>query len=226
MSEIDMNYIILVADCLHVVAILPLLANMKFNKTLGISQNTLLLFAMAFGARFFDIFLGSCMHANVYLITTFIAGSYAFMAIFFFFFSTTDDRKTDRFSFVRILVPSTLCGILLNHVTLGNHGIVSWDQLEPCELTWATSIYMEAAAIVPQYQMIKTIQEGRPVRRYVIFLILYRILYTVDGIYRYYFEDHTDPISFFCGLVEIAVLLKTFLTIRHMAALKKPRLTV
>ncbi|XP_030749678.1 ER lumen protein-retaining receptor 1-like [Sitophilus oryzae] len=227
----EMNIFTYVGDVFHLAAILTLLATIKLNNSCaGVSFKTQILLAIVFTVRYLDIFLGN-FSKYLYLDfmkSLFIALSYTTLAIIYFNYYSSYERSKDNCSIIYILLPTLLYGFLLNYVTL-EYGVNSWKQflLHPLEISWAFSIYLEALAIIPQYLMILNTKNGEPVRKYIIFLALYRIFYIGNWIYRYFNENHNDPISFFSGLLQVTILLKATIAIRHFGVVsaKKQLLT-
>lgn len=92
-----------------------------------------------------------------------------------------------------------------------------WECL-PCKLTtgpdavahhvslqilWTFSIYLESVAILPQLFMISKTGEAETITtHYLFFLGLYRALYLVNWIWRFYFEGFFDLIAVVAGVVQ------------------------
>lgn len=68
---------------------------------------------------------------------------------------------------------------------------------------WTFSIYLESVAILPQLFMISKTGEAETITtHYLFFLGLYRALYLVNWIWRFYFEGFFDLIAVVAGVVQ------------------------
>lgn len=73
----------------------------------------------------------------------------------------------------------------------------------PLQILWTFSIYLESVAILPQLFMISKTGEAETITtHYLFFLGLYRALYLVNWIWRFYFEGFFDLIAVVAGVVQ------------------------
>lgn len=75
--------------------------------------------------------------------------------------------------------------------------------LFPVQILWTFSIYLESVAILPQLFMISKTGEAETITtHYLFFLGLYRALYLINWIWRFYFEGFFDMIAIVAGVVQ------------------------
>lgn len=71
------------------------------------------------------------------------------------------------------------------------------------QVTWAFSIYLEAGAILPQLFMVAKTGEAENITSHYLFALgIYRGLYILNWIYRYYTEGHLDLIAVVAGVIQ------------------------
>ena len=71
------------------------------------------------------------------------------------------------------------------------------------QVLWSFSIWLEAVAIFPQLYMLQTTGEAETINaHYLAALGLYRALYLVNWIYRYYTEGYVDWIVWIAGTIQ------------------------
>lgn len=71
------------------------------------------------------------------------------------------------------------------------------------QILWTFSIYLESVAILPQLFMISKTGEAETITtHYLFFLGLYRALYLINWIWRFYFEGFFDLIAVVAGVVQ------------------------
>ena len=75
------------------------------------------------------------------------------------------------------------------------------------EIFWTFSIYLEVVAILPQLYMLHRLHhDGQEpdalIWHYIFALGLYRGIYILNWIYRYYYEGFYDPIAICAGCVQ------------------------
>lgn len=71
------------------------------------------------------------------------------------------------------------------------------------QILWTFSIYLESVAILPQLFMISKTGEAETITtHYLFFLGLYRALYLINWIWRFYFEGFFDMIAIVAGVVQ------------------------
>ncbi|XP_049494893.1 ER lumen protein-retaining receptor 2 isoform X3 [Panthera uncia] len=128
-------------------------------------------------------------HAVLNLI--YIACSYATVYLIYMKFKATYDGNHDTFRVEFLVVPVGGLSFLVNH------------DFSPLEILWTFSIYLESVAILPQLFMISKTGEAETITtHYLFFLGLYRALYLVNWIWRFYFEGFFDLIAVVAGVVQ------------------------
>ena len=71
------------------------------------------------------------------------------------------------------------------------------------QILWTFSIYLEAVAILPQLFMISKTGEAETITSHYLFALgMYRALYIVNWVYRYYYEGFFDIIAVVAGCVQ------------------------
>uniref|UniRef100_A0ACB8FM32 ER lumen protein-retaining receptor 2 n=1 Tax=Sphaerodactylus townsendi TaxID=933632 RepID=A0ACB8FM32_9SAUR len=121
----------------------------------------------------------------------YIACSYATIYLIYMKFKATYDGNHDTFRVEFLVVPVGGLSFLVNH------------DFSPLEILWTFSIYLESVAILPQLFMISKTGEAETITtHYLFFLGLYRALYLINWIWRYYFEGFFDLIAVVAGVVQ------------------------
>jgi ER lumen protein retaining receptor len=76
-----------------------------------------------------------------------------------------------------LLIPTVVLSLLLNH------------EFAAMEILWTLSIYLESVAILPQLFMVQKTGEAESITSHYLFALgIYRFLYILNWVYRYYFE--------------------------------------
>ena len=71
------------------------------------------------------------------------------------------------------------------------------------QILWTFSIYLESVAIMPQLYMISKTGEAETITSHYLFALgLYRGLYIVNWVWRYYTEQFYDWIAIVAGVVQ------------------------
>lgn len=95
-------------------------------------------------------------------------------------------KKKNYNTFLHLVAMSTIC--LLVCLT---------------QILWTFSIYLESVAILPQLFMISKTGEAETITtHYLFFLGLYRALYLINWVWRFYFEGFFDMIAIVAGVVQ------------------------
>jgi ER lumen protein retaining receptor len=101
------------------------------------------------------------------------------------------DPAIDTFKIEYLLGPSFLLGMLFNY------------SFTPLEILWAFSIYLESVAILPQLFMVQRTGEAEAITtHYMAALGMYRGLYILNWIWRWFSEGSWDPVAVAAGLVQ------------------------
>ncbi|XP_009075396.1 PREDICTED: ER lumen protein-retaining receptor 2, partial [Acanthisitta chloris] len=165
----------------------------------GISGKSQLLFALVFTTRYLDLFTSFISLYNTSMKLIYIACSYATVYLIYMKFKATYDGNHDTFRVEFLIVPVGGLSFLVNH------------DFSPLEILWTFSIYLESVAILPQLFMISKTGEAETITtHYLFFLGLYRALYLVNWIWRYYFEGFFDLIAVVAGVVQTVLYCDFF----------------
>uniref|UniRef100_A0A2K6TCI3 ER lumen protein-retaining receptor n=1 Tax=Saimiri boliviensis boliviensis TaxID=39432 RepID=A0A2K6TCI3_SAIBB len=187
-----MNIFRLTGDLSHLAAIVILLLKIwKTRSCAGISGKSQLLFALVFTTRYLDLFTSFISLYNTSMKVIYLACSYATVYLIYLKFKATYDGNHDTFRVEFLVVPVGGLSFLVNH------------DFSPLEILWTFSIYLESVAILPQLFMISKTGEAETITtHYLFFLGLYRALYLVNWIWRFYFEGFFDLIAVVAGVVQ------------------------
>lgn len=202
-----MNLILLTADTFHVLSFFFILYKIfRTQNVIGISRNTQDLILCVFLLRYVD------------LAWNFVSAYNSFMQVFCIFCSAmvsiymrigrcakTYEVDRDRIKKLYIFVPCALAAIFIEfyeylHVPL--HLFLTRKRI--CDYMWTTSLLVEAFAIIPQLYLSQTYGVVENLTsHYMASLGMYRALYTINWIYRSYYENHpTDTIVWGTGIVQ------------------------
>ncbi|XP_014672890.1 PREDICTED: ER lumen protein-retaining receptor 2 [Priapulus caudatus] len=210
-----MNVFRLSGDVSHLLAILILLMKIwKTRSCAGISGKSQILFALVYTTRYLDLFTSFISPYNTAMKVFFIASSYATIYLIYLKFKATYDRNHDTFRMEFLVLPVLVLAFVVNH------------DFTPLEILWTFSIYLESVAILPQLFMVsKTGQAETITSHYLFALGMYRALYIVNWVYRYYFEGFYDLIAIIAGVVQ-TVLYCDFFYLYVTKVLKGKQLTL
>lgn len=193
-----MNIFRFAGDMTHLLSVVVLLLKIQATRSCrGISLKTQELYALVFSTRYLDLFFNFVSLYNSVMKVVFLATSY--MILYYMRFHRvvrlTYDKDQDTFR-SSVLIGLSFVLALLVHMTL-----------TPFEILWTFSIYLEAVAIFPQLFLLRRTQNiDNLTGNYVFLLGLYRGLYILNWIYRYFTERHYRQI-----LVWIAGIVQTVL---------------
>jgi len=114
-------------------------------------------------------------------------------------FRPSHDPAIDTFKIEYLLGPSLILGLIFHY---------SFTLLE---VLWAFSIYLEAVAILPQLFMVQRTGEAEAITtHYMAALGLYRGLYILNWIWRWFSEGTWDPVAVAAGLVQTGLYVDFF----------------
>lgn len=186
-----MNIYRILADSTHVIAILLLLY--KFFKTkssAGVSGKTLILYNMVFLLRYADLLTTFISYYNTTMKLFFISISLFLLYLIYFCFNESYEREHDRARLDILVIPCVLLSLIVN-----SFNVLSIPSA--LEVFWATSILLEAIAMVPQFYFILVANKAEEyIMPYIVLMGCYRGLYVLNWIYRFNFEDYYEPISY------------------------------
>lgn len=109
------------------------------------------------------------------------------------------DPAIDTFRVEYLVGPSFIFALIFNY------------QFSFLEILWAFSIYLEAVAILPQLFMVQRTGEAEAITtHYMAALGVYRGLYILNWIYRWFNEGSWDPIAVIAGLAQTGLYADFF----------------
>lgn len=147
----------------------------------------------AYNTIFKLLFLGTSGY-TIYLMTT--------------AYKPTHDPNLDTFRVQYLLGGSAVLAIILPY------------KYTPYEIIWAFSIWLESVAILPQLFLLQRTGEAETITTHYLFALgSYRALYIPNWIYRYFIENHWEPISVVAGIVQ-TVLYSDFFWIYYTKVMK------
>jgi len=195
-----MNIFRLGGDISHLLAIIILLLKIwKSRSCAGISGKTQILFALVYTTRYLDLVTNYVSLYNTVMKVVFILASYGTLVLMFYKFRATYDRNHDTFRMEFLVAPCILLALIINH------------EFSVVEIFWTFSIYLEAVAILPQLFMLSKTGEAESITSHYLFALgIYRALYIVNWIYRYYVEEFFDPIAVVAGCVQTVLYADFF----------------
>ncbi|KAK0562594.1 endoplasmic reticulum retention protein [Tilletia horrida] len=205
-----MNIFRILGDAAHLVSILILIHKIHLSKSCrGISFKTQLLYFLVFAMRYSNLFSTSdkwswLFTLYLFLMRVFFLGSSAYVLYLMRIrFKPTHDPAIDTIRLEYLLGPAFALGVL-THYRDSPSGTLY-------EILWATSIYLEAVAILPQLFMLQRTGEAETITTHYLFALgLYRALYIPNWIWRLATEKFWDPISIVSGLVQTGLYLDFF----------------
>jgi len=187
-----MNLFRLAGDLSHLLAIIVLLMKIwKTRSCAGISGKSQFLFALVFTTRYLDLFTNFISLYNSVMKCIYIGCAYFTIYLIYLKFKATYDGNHDTFRAEFLVVPVGGLAFLVNH------------EFTPFEILWTFSIYLESVAILPQLFMISKTGEAETITTHYLFALgLYRGLYLINWVWRYYTEGFFDLIAIVAGCVQ------------------------
>merc|ERR1712154_650041 len=117
----------------------------------------------------------------------------------------TYDAASDSVKIWMMLLPTFILGCIWN------------VKFTIFEILWAFSVYLESISIIPQLVMLQRFAKENQgsvqniTAHYVFCLGMYRTLYVINWIYRYFTEtSYWDPISWTTGTVQTCLFIDFF----------------
>ena len=198
-----MNIFRFAGDMTHLLSVVVLLLKIQATRSCrGISLKTQELYALVFSTRYLDLFFNFVSLYNSVMKIVFLLTSYTIVYYMRFHrtIRLTYDREQDTFrSYVLVILAAVLA--LLVHMAL-----------TPFEILWTFSIYLEAIAILPQLFLLRRTQNiDNLTGNYIFLLGLYRGLYILNWIYRYFTEPrYKQVLVWVAGSIQTALYADFF----------------
>jgi len=196
-----MNIFRLLADLSHLASIFILLHKIQTTRSCrGISLKTQALYVVVFVTRYLDLFAGDWYSLYNTIMKIFFIGSTIYVIYLMRWrFRPSHDPAIDTFKIEYLVGPSFLLGLIFHyHFTV-------------LEVLWSFSLFLESVAILPQLFMVQRTGEAEAITtHYMAALGIYRGLYIINWIYRYFAEDSWDPIAVVSGIVQTVLYVDFF----------------
>jgi len=198
-----MNIFRLAGDMVHLLSFVVLVLKINATKSCrGISLKTQELYTLVFVCRYLDLFSNFISMYNTIMKIVFLGTSFSILYLMrgHKVIKVTYDREQDTFRYHFLVLPCAVLALLIHN---------AWT---PFEVVWTFSIYLEAVAILPQLVLLQRTQNiDNLTGNYVFLLGLYRGLYILNWIYRYFTEPHyIQWIVWISGIVQTILYLDFF----------------
>jgi len=121
--------------------------------------------------------------------------------------ASTYDKAQDSFLHWKFAVAPAFVVSLITHLIQNSFAI------NPMDLLWIFSIYLESIAILPQLIVLQRYREVENLTgNYVFFMGAYRFLYILNWIYRSYHEPYYQHhfVVYFCGVLQTLLYVDFF----------------
>lgn len=201
-----MNIFRFAGDLLHLLSIALVLLKLRRSKNcIGISCRMQEIYLVVFCARYVDLLYNFISIYNTTMKVLFIASTaYTIYLIRFKppISQTYKRARADNFPHEKYLIPPC---ILLAFLTAENYNIT--------ELLWTFSIWLESVAIVPQLLLLQQLREVENLTgNYVACLGLYRFMYILNWVYRYFAEPvpYVNYVGWIAGFIQTALYVDFF----------------
>eukprot|EP00979_Chaetoceros_neogracilis_P007933 scaffold1725_cov267-Chaetoceros_neogracile.AAC.8 len=206
----SMNMFRLAGDMSHVFSIIVLLLRLRVVKNAaGISVRTQELFLLVFVTRYLDLFTtfysiyNSCMKILYIFTTALVIYTIKIKEPI----ASTYDKAQDSFLHWKFAVAPAVVVAIITHLFQTSFAI------NPMDLLWTFSIYLESIAILPQLIVLQRYREVENLTgNYVFFMGSYRFLYILNWIYRSYHEPYYQHhyVVYFCGVLQTLLYVDFF----------------
>eukprot|EP00918_Siedleckia_nematoides_P028463 GHVU01061224.1.p1 GENE.GHVU01061224.1~~GHVU01061224.1.p1 ORF type:complete len:187 (+),score=36.30 GHVU01061224.1:377-937(+) len=160
------------------------------------------MYLVVFCCRYIDLFWSFISVYNSAMKVVFICST-AYLIYLMRFrppISLTYSKSADSFPYALYLIAPA---VLLSFLTTEDYTIP--------ELMWTFSIWLESVAILPQLVLLQQLREVENLTSdYVAAMGLYRALYVLNWVYRYFKEGYYNWIGWIGGLVQTALYVDFF----------------
>ena len=184
-------------------------SNALFKLPIGISVRTQELFLLVFVTRYLDLFTtfysiyNSCMKILYICTTALVIYTIKVKEPI----ASTYDKAQDSFLHWKFAVAPAVLAAVTTHLIQNSFAI------NPMDLLWTFSIYLESIAILPQLIVLQRYREVENLTgNYVFFMGSYRFLYILNWIYRSYHEPYYQHhfVVYFCGVLQTLLYVDFF----------------
>ncbi|XP_055908853.1 ER lumen protein-retaining receptor-like [Eupeodes corollae] len=193
------NGLQLIADMLHLVAIIILLLRICVKTSCAdVSIKSQILFCIVYCARYMDLFTVYISTYNSAMKIGYIGVSLLTILLIHLKSRNNNENAShhDSFRIEFLVVPCALLALFVNH------------EFTCLEVLWTFSIYLEAVAILPQFFLICKIGKAeRLTVCYLVVLWLYRVFYLTKWGVKYVNEGSFDFVSVLGGIVQTSIYI-------------------
>lgn len=206
-----MNIYRLAGDIIHLTTIVGLLLYIwRKGSCKGISGRTQILFALLFTARYTDLFTNYISVYNSCMKIVFIAVTYVTVLSIYFKYKESYNSQYDTFRSETLIIGATVIAIFVHY------------KFTYFEVLWAFSEYLEAVAIIPQLYLVSKAGKSEKVVTYYIFgLAMYRSLYLINWLYRYFGENYYDLFSIVPAIIQLLIYFDYFFALLSSRLISK-----
>ena len=185
----------MLGDISHMVSCGILLYSIENNRSIqGISLKTHYLYLLLFLIRYVDLFYRFFSVYNTVMKLFFIGTSVYTVYLMVKKYPPSIREDIDTFPFKMLILPAGLCSLIFTHAYTFR------------EVTWSFSIWLEAVAIIPQMYVLRRTGSAENITVHYIFALgIYRTLYILNWLYRYFVEGKYDYVAILAGLTQTVV---------------------
>ncbi|KAG9395801.1 ER lumen protein retaining receptor [Carpediemonas membranifera] len=197
-------------DAMHLLSMIILLQKLYRTKNCtGVSLKTKILYLLVFCMRYMDLFWNWTSLYNNSMKILYIGLTATTIYLILGPLINTYDRENDTFRLLFAIVPSCVIGFLVAIPrTFFYKGSLSF---RPFEVVWASSIWLECVAILPQlFLLARTSEIESFTSSYIACLGGYRAIYILNWIYRFFHHQNRLWYVYLCGIIQTALYADFF----------------
>ena len=191
-----MDFFRLIADMLHLGAVLLLLTKMLRQKSAaGVSLRTQFLYVIVFATRYVDVLYVYISLYNTAMKLFFLTTSILICYLMHYKnpWRATHDRENDTFRLRYLIIPCAILSLLFHRESLH----------EVRTILWTFSEYLEAVAVLPQIFLLEHTERYDALTSHYLFALgAYRIFYIFSWIYRYIATGELIWVSVIAGIIQ------------------------
>jgi len=198
-----MNAFRFCGDMIHATSIFLLLWKLRKSKScVGVSCRMQEIYFIVFVCRYIDLLWYHISIYNTAMKIIFIVstGYLVYLMRVKPPISQTYDKNADTFPYATYLIPPAA---ILAIITTENYSL--------SEILWTFSIWLESVAILPQLVLLQRLREVENLTSdYVAAVGIYRALYILNWVYRYYAEHYVNWIGWTGGAIQTLLFVDFF----------------
>lgn len=190
-----MNIFRLLGDISHMVSCGLLLYSIETNRSIkGVSLKTNLLYLLVFVIRYVDLLYKFFSVYNTFMKLFFIGTSAYTVYLMVKKYPQTIHEDIDTCQIKYLVGGAAVASLIFTH------------SRSLREVSWSFSVWLEAVAIYPQLDMLRRNGSAENITVHYIFALgIYRALYILNWVYRYFTEGKYDWVAIFAGIVQTLV---------------------